>query len=172
MILVANQTLRSTLSSADLEQIQLLLHRETEMLDKGQFDEWLKLFAEQCTYWLPATPEQTDPLTHVSLFYENRDLMETRVARLQDGSAHALADPLRTSHVTGPLTVEGTDNDSGDIIVGSRFLMTEYQRDEQRQFAGSYTYHLRRINDVFRISLKRVDLINCDSVFEPLQVYI
>ena len=172
MILVANQTLRSTLSSADLEQIQLLLHRETEMLDKGQFDEWLKLFAEQCTYWLPATPEQTDPLTHVSLFYEDRDLMETRVARLQDSSAHALADPLRTSHVAGPLTVEGTDNDNGDIIVSARFLMTEYQRDEQRQFAGSYTYHLRRINDVFRISLKRVDLINCDSVFEPLQVYI
>ena len=49
-MIVANQTLRSSLSSADLEQIQLLLHRETEMLDKGQFDEWLKLFAEQCTY--------------------------------------------------------------------------------------------------------------------------
>ena len=172
MIVVAKQNLRSSLSSADLEQIQLLLYRETEMLDQGQYDEWLQLFAEQCTYWVPATPEQTDPLKHVSLFYEDRDLMETRIARLQAGNAHALAGALRTSHVTGTLVVEGTDDDSGDIIVGTRFLMTEYQRDEQRQFAGSYTYHLRRIDEVYRITLKRVDLINCDSVFEPLQVYV
>ena len=172
MIIVADRDLSASLSSADLEQIQLLLHRETELLDQARYDEWLGLFADPCTYWMPATPDQTDPVDHVSLFYENRDLMETRVARLQTARAHALADPLRTSHVTGTLVVQGTDADSGDIIVGTRFLMAEYQRDKQRQFAGAYTYHLCHADGVYRIRLKRVDLINCDSVFEPLQVYI
>ena len=172
MILVADRDLSASLSSADLEEIQLLLHRETELLDQARYDKWLQLFADPCTYWMPATPDQTDPVDHVSLFYENRDLMETRVARLQTARAHALADPLRTSHVTGSLVIEGTDVDSGAIMVGTRFLMAEYQRDQQRQFAGSYTYHLRRVDEAYRISLKRVDLINCDSVFEPLQVYI
>ena len=172
MIIVADEDLRSSLSDTDQDQIQLLLHRETELLDQARYEEWLQLYSDPCTYWLPATPDQTDPLGHVSLFYEDRDLMETRVTRLHAARAHALADPLRTSHVTGTMVVEGTDQDSGDIIVGTRFLMTEYQRDEQRQFAGSYTYRLCRVDGVYRIRLKRVDLINCDSVFEPLQAYI
>ena len=68
--------------------------------------------------------------------------------------------------------ITGADDDSDTIVARSRFTMTEYHRDQQRQFAGSYTYHLRRENERYRIRTKRVDLINCDSILEPLQTFI
>ncbi len=47
MIIVADRDLSASLSSADLEQIQLLLHQETELLDQARYDEWLGLFADR-----------------------------------------------------------------------------------------------------------------------------
>ena len=37
---------------------------------------------------------------------------------------------------------------------------------------GDYRYHLRREAGGYKISLKRVDLINADACHEPMQVFI
>ena len=98
--------------------------------------------------------------------------MEMRIARIQHPRAHSLVHPITTSHVTGNKVFEGINTDTGEIMVTARFQMIEHQQGEQRLFAGTYRYHLRREEKGFKISLKRVDLINCDAYFEPLQVFI
>ncbi len=172
MIAIVDEKLVELLGPEDLREIELLLYRETEFLDLGLYDRWLELFCEDCTYWVPASPDQTDPLDHISLFYEDRTLMEMRIRRLQHPRAHSLSMPLRTSHLTGTAVIKGSEDDGDTIVARSRFTMMEYHRDQQRQFAGSYTYNLRRVNERYRIRTKRVDLINCDSILEPLQTFI
>ncbi len=171
-MLVADAALATTLSAKALRDIALLLHAETELLDQQRYAEWLDLFTDDCCYWVPANVGQTDPLNEVSLFYENRELMAMRIARIQHPQAHSLSHPLRISHVVGEAVITTKGAGDGDLIVCSRFTLTEYQRDHRRQFAGKYTYHVRKLAEGYRIRMKRVDLIDCDSLFEPLQVFI
>ena len=160
------------LSDGDLQKIAMLLHHETEYLNTGRYDDWLSLFTDNGRYWVPLSPEQSDPINEVSLFFEDKKLMQMRILRLTDESAPALALPLRTSRLTGTPVIDGVDAESGQIIAKSRFYMTEYQNDRQRIFSGLYSYWLTHTGDDYRISLKRVDLVNCDSIFESLQVFI
>jgi benzoate/toluate 1,2-dioxygenase beta subunit len=51
-------------------------------------------------------------------------------------------------------------------------LMVEYRDENQRIFAGRQYHRLRRGGDGYKIVLKRVNLINCDSVFDAMAVPI
>ncbi|UCG74221.1 MAG: nuclear transport factor 2 family protein [Chromatiales bacterium] len=164
--------LLAQLDDAAREKIQWLLDRETEYLDQGRYPEWLALYAADCTYWVPAVPGQVDAVDHVSLFFEDRALMEMRIARLTGGDAHSLELPLRVSHVTGPALLAGIDSETGEVQVTRRFQATEYQDRRTRDFAGLFTYYVTPVNDAWRIRTKRVDLVDCDGPFEPLQVFI
>ncbi len=172
MIILADKKMLSELADKELKAIELLLYQETEFLDQARYEDWLKLFTNDCKYWVPAKKNQTDPVNDISLFYEDRDLMEMRITRIQHPRAHSLDNPITTSHVTGVKVIEEINADTGEITTSTRFQMVEHQRGEQRLFAGTFRYHLRRENKHFKISLKRVDLINCDAPFEPLQVFI
>ena len=172
MIILADSIAPDQLAQADLPALELLLHRETEYLDQRRYEDWLALFTDDCRYWVPASADQTDPVNELSLFHEDRDLMEMRIRRIQHPRAHSLQHPVTTSHITGDKVIEAIDNATGEMIVTTRFQMVEHQRGEQRLFAGRYQYHLRRENKAYKISLKRVDLINCDAYHEPLQVLI
>ncbi len=172
MIIVAENIAPGALSDADLEAIELLLHRETEFLDQAQYDNWLALYTDDCRYWVPARHGQTDPVDDISLFYEDRDLMEMRISRIQHAKAHSLDNPVTTSHITGDRVIEDYTADTGELTVTARFQMVEYRQNEQRLFAGVFHYRLRRDSGGFKINLKQVDLINSDAYFEPLQVFI
>ncbi len=154
------------------QAISWLLDRETEYLDQGRYVEWLELYTAECTYWVPAAPGQTDAVDQVSLFYEDRTLMEMRIARLSGGTAHSLETPLRVSHVTGPVLLSAIDDRTGGVTVTRRFQMAEHQADRRRDFAGLYTYELKEVDGGWRIRAKRVDLVDCDAPFEALQVFI
>ena len=172
MIIFADKSVSSALADDDLEAIGLLLYRETEFLDQARYQDWLALFTADCRYWVPASREQADAVNDISLFYEDRNLMEMRCRCIQHPRAHSLDHPITTSHVTGNNVIEGFNADTGELIISTRFQMVEHQRGGQRLFAGVYRYHLRRESGGFKISLKRVNLINCDAHFEPLQVFI
>jgi benzoate/toluate 1,2-dioxygenase beta subunit len=153
-------------------EIQWLLDREVELLDQGRYAEWLQLFCTQCTYWMPATPGQRDAIDHVSLFHEDRALMEMRIARLCGEQAHSLEMPVRVSHVTGPALLVNRDGATADVSVSRRFQATEYQDQRTRQFAGLFTYCLTQEGGAWRIRRKRVDLVDCDAPFDALQVFL
>ena len=55
-----------------------LIH-EAGLLDSRRFRDWMGLFADDGTYWVPAVPYQQSPFDQASLFYDDRDLMRTRV---------------------------------------------------------------------------------------------
>src|SRR5215510_2344325 len=48
------------------------LFHEARLLDTGRYEEWLALFTEDATYWLPLERNQKDPLETSSLVYDDR----------------------------------------------------------------------------------------------------
>jgi benzoate/toluate 1,2-dioxygenase beta subunit len=145
---------------------------EARLLDERRFRDWMALFADDGTYWVPAVPNQESPFDQASLFYDDRDLMKTRVDRLEHPRIHIQTPPSRTAHIIGNPVVDEADEKKGEYLVSSTVIMVEYREDRQRLFAGRQHHRLRRDGSSFRIVQKRVDLINCDSAFEAMAVPI
>jgi benzoate/toluate 1,2-dioxygenase beta subunit len=155
----------SGLSRADAEDF--LIH-EARLLDDARFDEWLALFTPEAHYWVPSEPNQQSPLDTVSLMYDDRRLLETRVRRLASPRIYSQEPRSRTSRIVTNVTIEGADGNTTDVR--SKFMIVEYRREEQRMFAGTYRHTLVTTGGDTRIALKRVDLLNCDAPMDGLVV--
>jgi 3-phenylpropionate/cinnamic acid dioxygenase small subunit len=146
---------------------EFLIH-EARLLDEGHFDEWLALFTPQARYWVPSEPDQASPLETVSLMYDDRRLLETRVRRLASPRIYSQEPRSRTSRIVTNVTVD--DADAVAAKVRSKFIMVEYRREQQRLFAGTYRHELAWLEGAIRIAHKRVDLVNCDAPMDGLVV--
>src|SRR5215211_1771394 len=62
-----------------------VLEREARLLDQLRYEEWLALFAPECIYWVPATPNAGDPRREVAVMFDDRRRLEDRVYRLRTG---------------------------------------------------------------------------------------
>jgi 3-phenylpropionate/cinnamic acid dioxygenase small subunit len=159
-------------AAIDCALLQDFIVHEARLLDERRFRDWMALFAEDGTYWVPAVPDQQSPFDQASLFYDDRDLMRTRIERLEHPRIHVQTPPSRTAHLVGNVLVESVDEGKGEYVVGSMVIMVEYRDEQQRVFAGRQHHRLRRDGASFRIVHKRVNLINCDSAFEAIAVPI
>jgi 3-phenylpropionate/cinnamic acid dioxygenase small subunit len=149
---------------------EAFLVNEARLLDERRFRDWMGLFTEDGIYWVPSTPDQKSPLDQASLFYDDRELLKTRIDRLEHPLIHVQTPPSRTVHLVTNVTVEPAE--SGDVTIVSNVLMVEYRLDRQRIFAGRQQHRLRFLDSAWRIAMKRVDLVNCDSAFEAIAVPI
>jgi 3-phenylpropionate/cinnamic acid dioxygenase small subunit len=156
----------------DRGEIEEFLIHEARLLDERRFRDWMGLFTDDGTYWVPAVPEQESPFDQASLFYDDRDLMRTRIERLEHPRIHVQTPPSRTAHLVGNALIESVDEAKRECVVGSTVIMVEYRDEQQRILAGRQHHRLRREGDALRIVQKRVDLINCDSAFEAMAVPI
>lgn len=146
---------------------QFLLH-EARLLDEAEFDAWLALFTPDAQYWVPSEPGQESPYDTVSLIYDDRRLLETRVRRLASPRIYSQEPRSRTSRIVANVTIEESAPDYA--VVRSKFMMIEFRRNEQRLFGGTVSHRLVRHDGAVRIRLKRVDLVNCDAPLDGLVV--
>ncbi|MGE5147611.1 MAG: aromatic-ring-hydroxylating dioxygenase subunit beta [Candidatus Eiseniibacteriota bacterium] len=154
-------------------QVEEFLYRQAEILDDKRWDDWLALFTEDGTYWVPVTEDQTVADGVPNIFYEDMDLMRVRAKRVSHPRAWSQKPPHRTLHVVSNVIVESHDQKTGDLVVRSKFHMTEFRRDNLRSFAGKYRHELTRTKDGYRIHRQRVDLVNSEGPWEyVLQTWV
>jgi 3-phenylpropionate/cinnamic acid dioxygenase small subunit len=164
----------------DIRAIEAFLYREALLLDDKRWADWLALYTEDCFYWVPSVIGQADPIDTVSLFAENRMMMEMRVIRVTHPHAFSQEFPTRTSHLVGSVMLDpdgGAGADGGiatgaDLVVRSSQHILEFRKEDQRLFGGTVRHWLRRDGDGFKIALKRIDLINCDAPLETIQLFL
>ena len=149
-------------------ECEAFLVHEAELLDDGRFQDWLDLFTADAWYWVPSEPGQDSPLTTVSLVYDDRRLLETRVRRLAGPRLHSQEPRSRTSRIVANVTVR--ERGPASSLVRSKLMMVEYRRGEQRLFAGTCLHELTRTPTGVKIASKRVDLVNCDAALDGLVV--
>jgi benzoate/toluate 1,2-dioxygenase beta subunit len=162
-----SQTQAAPLGVAECEQFLIL---EARLLDEGCFDEWLALFTSDAWYWVPSQPGQANPRDTISLIYDDRRLLETRVRRLASPRIYSQEPPSRTSRMIGNVTIEEAAPDGQACTVRSKCQVLEYRRETQRLFGGTCFHRLVRTGSGIQIAWKRVDLVNCDGPHEGLLV--
>ena len=156
---------------------ELLLHHrvsqflflEARLLDEQRWDEWAALFLEDGVYWAPATPDQPDPLHHVSLMYEDDLLRKVRLARFKSPAAYSLQPFPRSSHIVSNVMID--ERTEHGLSVSSRFQMTEYRRDKPVIYSGGYVHDLVVTGDDFKIRQKKATLVNCDGAQVSSSIY-
>ena len=158
------------MDSLTLAQLRDFIEGEAELLDEQRFDEWLELFADDGLYWVPARPDQESPLTHVSLFYDDKPTLRIRVERLKHPKIHSQTPRSKTVRVLSNFRLLPGADGAGEHCVSSKFVMLEDRPGaERRLFGGRYTHRIRAENGgALRIVSKRVDLTNCDQFFSSL----
>ena len=146
--------------------------REARLLDDKRYDEWLDLWTDDGIYWVPLTPEQSEGIHHNSHLYEDKLLRELRIERLKSPRAFSQQPPTRSHHLLQTPTVEHADPAANRYVVRSEFHYTESQGDELNTFVGTCFHHLTVEGGALRMTLKRVNLINCDAALPAVQLFI
>jgi len=141
------------------------LYHEAHLLDTQQYEEWLALFTDDATYWVPLEQGQKDPHETSSHIYDDRTLLELRVKQFRHPRAHARAPLPRTVHQIGNIVVR-------DLVVHSTLTVVEFRNDKQRLWAGLVEHQLRRERDSWRIARKRIDLVNSQGELEGITILL
>jgi benzoate/toluate 1,2-dioxygenase beta subunit len=153
-----------------LEDLRTFVEHEASLLDEQRFGDWLALYADDGVYWVPARHGQESWLDHVSLFYDDKVTMRTRVQRLMHEQIHCQDPQSRCVRVVSGFRLEPVPG--GDVSlyrVSSKFIMLEDRAGADRRFyGGRYVHTLRQRNDGLEIVQKRVELTNCDHSFAML----
>ena len=147
-------------------EIEEFLYREAWLIDHGRLDEWLGLFTDDATYWIPLEADQDDPLATSSIVYDDRRLLEVRVRQFQHPRAHARVPAPRTVHQIGNVRV--IEAAAHEVRVSSSLVLVEYRRERQRVWGALVEHRLRRTSDGLRIAAKRVDLVNSDAELDSI----
>jgi 3-phenylpropionate/cinnamic acid dioxygenase small subunit len=146
--------------------------REARLLDEKRYEEWNALFTDDAFYWVPLVPGQEDGINHTSHLYEDKLLRDLRIERLKSPRAFSQQPPSRCHHLLQTPTVELFDEEAQRYVVRSEFHYTESQGDELAFYVGTFFHHLSLQDGALRMTLKRVNLLNCDAALPAVQLFI
>ena len=145
------------------------LYHEARLLDLHRYEEWLELFAEDASYWLPLEHGQKDPYETSSIIHDDRTLLELRVKQIRHPRAHARLPVARTVHQIGNVSVL---SDGEEVRVASTLTVVEFRNEKQRVYGALVDHRLRRKGDTFQIAHKRVDLVNSEGELDGIAILL
>jgi len=153
---------RAITDAATRDEFRRLLEREARLLDQLRYDDWLALYAPECIYWVPSTPNAGDPRREISVMFDDRRRLEDRIYRFRTGYAWSQAPASRTVRLVTNVEVFATARDDSRMV-RSNFLINEFWGDETRVLTGWAGHRLVRDGAEWKIQAKQVNLIDCDQ---------
>lgn len=148
-----------------------LLEREARLLDQVRYEDWLRLYAPECVYWVPGTPGAGDPRREIAVTFEDRRRLEDRIFRLKTGYAWSQAPASRTVRLVTNVEVFATAR-ADARMVRSNFLISEFWGDETRYLTGWSGHRLVLREGRWEIAVKQVNLIDCDQSIRNLSIVL
>jgi 3-phenylpropionate/cinnamic acid dioxygenase small subunit len=152
------------------QDAEAFLYREARLLDSGQLEAWLGLFAADGLYWIPIN-EQADPEREPSVIYDDATQRAKRVLQLLQGAHYAQVPPSRTVHCISNVEVEDGATCSEVTLYCNVIVYELRPGDHQalqvglgqpRAIVGQCEYRLRYEAERWAIVRKKVLLIDRD----------
>lgn len=153
------------------EEAERFLAREARLLDEDRYEEWQRLFTDDAKYWLPIPTdgEVGDPASSISIIYDDVTTIDERVYRTLHTPVLDQNPRSRTTHLVTNIEVESADD--GETLVRCNQLIGELRPggrgqvglNDQRTFFARCEYRFREVEGEWRVSLKKVLLLNADQ---------
>jgi 3-phenylpropionate/cinnamic acid dioxygenase small subunit len=153
---------RAVSDPAVRDEFRRLLEREARLLDQLRYEDWLRMYAAECIYWVPSTPKAGDPRREISVMFDDRRRLEDRVYRLRTGFAWSQAPASRTVRLITNVEVFAPAHDDARML-RSNFLISEFWGNETRVLTGWAGHRILRDGAEWKIQAKQVNLIDCDQ---------
>jgi benzoate/toluate 1,2-dioxygenase beta subunit len=161
----------TTITDIELGEAEQFLYREARLADAHDYDAWEALWTDDAVYWVPAGGQSaSDPTTQVSVLFDNRSRIGTRVRQLKTGKRHSQNPNSSLCRLITNVELLG-DHD-GDTVVGATMLAVESRDRGTTIWAGRCEYRLRRVDGELRMSWKKVLLVDRDRALNTLSFLI
>lgn len=146
-------------------EVERFYYDEAALLDAHQYDDWLALFADDATYFMPLRRtrmlrelefEFTQP-GEMAFFNDTKDLLAGRVAKLNTGRSWSEDPPSRTRRLITNIRI--VSDDGHELVVESNFMLYRTRlNSEEDTWIGSRRDTLRRSSDSLQIAARTVFL--------------
>ena len=145
-------------AGATRAEVEDLLYLEADLLDNWRLDDWMKLLADDASYYIPPN-DKPDGDHRFTLFTIADDIvrLRERIIRLKDPNCHAEYPPSRTRRLITNVRVGESQGE--DIPITANFVIYRYRRAEPaRVFVGHYRNKLRRVGGELKFYERRAIL--------------
>ncbi|WP_051215327.1 aromatic-ring-hydroxylating dioxygenase subunit beta [Granulicoccus phenolivorans] len=147
----------------DLRDYEQFIYREARYADEHDYDAWEALWTDDALYWVPVAVSHQSPRTKVSVMYDNRNRIRTRLTQLRTGKRYAQAPASNLRRVVSNIEIEGTvESESGhvDTVLGANFILFESKEGRNEIWGGRVTYQVRDVHGELKLVRKTVNLAN------------
>jgi 3-phenylpropionate/cinnamic acid dioxygenase small subunit len=134
-----------------------LVTLEADMLDHGDFREWLSLYTPDGLYVVPIDPDTECFEKILNYAYDNAEMRQKRVERLLGGRAISAMPPARTIRLLGRYRM--LEMGAACCTLRCAQLLTELRQGRERYYAANITFHLVSTPDGMKIDRKIVRLL-------------
>lgn len=112
-----------------MDEFKALINLEADLLDRGELLQWLELYADEATYWVPID-EHADPELDSSIIYDNRQRLVMRVDQIVHQNRVAQQPASETWRMISNLQLS---DDDGRLRARYKMLLAEARRGDWRQ---------------------------------------
>lgn len=148
----------TALQEIDLRELEQFIYSEARFADEHDYDSWEALWTDDALYWVPVDGGGYDPERHVSIMYDNRRRISTRLQQLRTGKRYAQSPPSNLRRTISNIELLGVEGQ--DISLGANFVLYESKPRGIHTWAGRYTYVVRRVDGESKLVQKTVMLVN------------
>ena len=143
-----------------LAEVEQFIYREARLQDEHEYDAWEDLWTDDAIYWVPFGGQNPDPETQVSIIYDNRSRISTRVKQFHTGKRHSQNPPSDLRRTISNIEITAVEGD--EYSVGANFVVYESRERGITTWAGRSEYVLRRVGGELMMARKKVVLVGND----------
>lgn len=148
-------------SAEELAEATRFVYREARLADESRYEEWESLLDEEMCYWVPRGPGDFDPRKTVSVIYDNRSRLASRLRQLRTGKRFAQSPPSPMRRLLSNIEVYGEPDDGYRVFCNFVLYELAIQFGERLNvWPGQYEYGLRRRGTGLKMYFKKATLVN------------
>lgn len=164
----------TTISLEERFDIEEFLAREARAADESRYSDWEALVDDDMVYWVPtADGARFPPGEKISIIYDNRTRLATRIRQLNTGKRHSQVPASPMVRTLANFHIEPTGDDS--YCVRCSQVLYEYRIQSTREmftWPARVEYRLRRHPDGLRMYFKGVFLVSASDALPGLPFII
>ena len=150
-----------------IAQVSAFLWQEADMLDHGEYAQWLDSWTSDGLYVVPIDPNESDYENTLNYAHDNAEMREKRVARLTSGESISTSPVPRTVRTVSRFRILA--NDGAVVKVRCAQNLREFRKDVQKHYSADVNYELvRSANGSFQIRRKIIRVINSTDTLQGI----
>ena len=154
------------MNTALITQVAAFLWQEADMLDHGEYPQWLESWTNDGLYIVPINPDETDFENTLNYACDNAAMRDKRVARLGSGESISTSPVPRTIRSVSRFRILA--NDGSKVTVRCAQNLREFRKDVQKHYSADVTFELVKSGGSFLIHRKIIRLINSTDTLQGI----